>query len=121
VDHVLTHVRDTAQEVLVRAKQEVDPIHLVRAHPWAMVVGALAAGFVLGRLDSRGFFSQPGGEKAAEKPSGEQPSRFDLRHHVTRRLRGYIEQAEKAAVERSRVFVANFVKRVSPGAGDAPR
>ena len=28
VDHLITHVRDTAQGVLDRAKQGVDPIHL---------------------------------------------------------------------------------------------
>lgn len=77
VDHLITHVRDTAQGVLDRAKQGVDPIHLVRAHPWAMVGGALAAGFVLGRLESQGFFSQQGAE-----PSGERRSRSDLRHQV---------------------------------------
>ncbi len=53
VDRTVQAVQDTVQDTVDSVKHALDLERHVQRHPWAMLLGSLAAGYVLGRLLSR--------------------------------------------------------------------
>ncbi|HEX3204013.1 MAG TPA: hypothetical protein VHQ67_04615 [Nitrospiraceae bacterium] len=122
-------VRDSAEEFLDRTKETFDPTHQVANHPWLMLGGAIAAGYVLGLLEGRLRMSSPQASgvspyyppDAKEAAGSVMPSgpHANIWEGVSREVSKEIEHAKEAVIEVGRTFVHDFFEQVIPAVAES--
>lgn len=129
---LVDRARDAADEFLDKTKQTFDPTYQVHQHPWLMVGGAIAVGYVLGLLESRaaGQSRSRGGVYPYYPPSAETPGApiasggvpsgmSNVWESVSRELSAEVDHAKQALIEAGRSFIHEFFQQLIPAVGTA--
>jgi ElaB/YqjD/DUF883 family membrane-anchored ribosome-binding protein len=96
VQETVDTVKDTVQETVVTVKQSLDIRLHVHEHPWPMFLGAVAVGYVGGRLltEETGPPMAMMSTAAAPTPTGHNGHHNGRRHHgqARRQAKGFLSQ-----------------------------
>jgi ElaB/YqjD/DUF883 family membrane-anchored ribosome-binding protein len=127
-EELVDRVRDSADEFLDKTKETFDPTHQVASHPWLMLGGAVAAGYVLGLLEARLRLSPregagvypyypPDAEKAGTSvmPAS---SHGNIWEGISREVAREVEHTKEAVIEIGRSFVHDFFEQLIPAVAD---
>jgi ElaB/YqjD/DUF883 family membrane-anchored ribosome-binding protein len=128
-EELVDRVRDSADEFLDRTKETFDPTHQVASHPWLMLGGAVAAGYVLGLLETRLRLSprEGSGVYPYYPPEAEEagtsvmppPSHGNLWEGISREVAKEIEHTKEAVIEVGRSFVHDFFEQLVPAVAES--
>jgi len=126
-EELVDRVRDSADEFLDRTKETFDPSHQVATHPWLMLGGAVAAGYVLGLLEARLRHSAREGVYPYYPPEAEQAgtsvmpesSHGNVWEGISREVAREIEHTKEAVIEVGRSFVHDFFEQLIPTVADS--
>lgn len=129
VEELVDRVKDAADDFVDRTKQTFDPTHQIHQHPWAMVGGAIVAGYVLGLLEARvaseagrrtmSSYDAPAraGETGMVMTAASPLAQSNLWQDISREVSGEIEHAKHALLEVGRSFVHEFFQQAIPALG----
>ena len=127
---VVDHTQDAAQQLIDRledfmvdARQAIDPRYQMNRHPWLMLGMALAAGYVVGRLESRQAGSGPTGSptltavpsgRPAPVPGAGSTDQTNIWTHLSGRAREELDLLKKAALVMGQSLIHDIFTQVLP-------
>lgn len=138
VKATVEHAKDTVHDTVEKVKATFDLRQQVNAHPWTMVGGAVAVGFLLGRrlgsthaydtsFRSLGSLSgaklgEAGSDRRAaggyfEAPSQPPSHTNRMFHRASSELHHQIDSLETAAISAAGNFIERLIKQAVPGLG----
>ena len=128
-EELIDRVRDSADDFLDRTRETFDPTHQVARHPWLMLGGAVAAGYVLGLLEARlrqspreasGVYPYypPDADKAGASVMPAQ-GHGNIWDELSRDVAREIEHTKEAVIEVGRSFVHDFFEQLVPSVADS--
>jgi ElaB/YqjD/DUF883 family membrane-anchored ribosome-binding protein len=109
-------VVDRVEDFVDRARLAVDPRHQMQQHPWAMLAGAVAVGYLLSQMESRGS-SAPralGAEGAATARGRTIRMAPNVWDSVSYRLEDEIDHLKGAAVTAAESFLRDLFQQIVP-------
>ena len=127
-EELIDRARDSADEFLDRTKETFDPTHQVASHPWFMLGGAVAAGYVLGLLESRlrhsareGVYPYypPEAEEAGTSVMPATTSHGNIWEGIGQEVAREVEHTKEAVIEIGRSFVHDFFNQLIPAVADS--
>src|SRR5579884_38927 len=128
-EELVDRARDAADELLGKTKQSFDPTYQVHQHPWLMIGGAIAVGYVLGLLEARAVgprrsgsgvypYYPPGAESPGAMPAASSQSGMtNIWDSVGRELSAEVDHAKEALIDVGRTFIRELFQQLVPAIG----